>query len=167
MLLAKPPLRWSLPPGNRHLVFRAYRPGMDVTPTHLRNHLRPILAALETRLGTLNELTQTTPIAVLAQTLGYSPQTLEAHAPERPQQPTRGTSPLGSTDVSVGSCVRFVTGLSAQCAAMSAAQFVHLQHGQKLFSASLQLTHRGRLPLWLPRTRSQADAGGDRQGVVQ
>lgn len=55
---------------NSPWVFRGYRPGMHVTPTHLRNHLRPILAALEARLGTLNELTQTTPIAILAETLG-------------------------------------------------------------------------------------------------
>jgi len=33
----------------------------------------------ETRLGRLNELTRTRPIAILAETLGYSPQTLEAH----------------------------------------------------------------------------------------
>jgi len=39
-----------------------------------------VLAALEARLGTLNELMQATPIAILAETLGYSPQTLEAHA---------------------------------------------------------------------------------------
>jgi hypothetical protein len=65
---------------NSPWLFRGYRPGMHVTPTHLRNHLRPTLAALEARLGTLNELTQTTPIAILAETLGYSPQTLEAHA---------------------------------------------------------------------------------------
>jgi integrase len=61
-------------------VFRGYRPGMHVTPMHLRARLRPVFAALEARLGTLNELTQTTPIAILAETLGYSPQTLEAHA---------------------------------------------------------------------------------------
>jgi integrase len=65
---------------NSPWVFRGYRPGMHVTPTHLRNLLRPVLAALESRLGTLNELTQNTPIAILAETLGYSPQTLEAHA---------------------------------------------------------------------------------------
>jgi hypothetical protein len=65
---------------NSRWVFRGYRHGMHVTPTHLRNHLRPVLATLEARLGTLNELTQTTPIAILAETLGYSPQTLEAHA---------------------------------------------------------------------------------------
>jgi hypothetical protein len=65
---------------NSPWVFRGYRPGTHVGPTHLRSHLRPILAALESRPGTLNELTQTTPIAILAETLGYSPQTLEAHA---------------------------------------------------------------------------------------
>jgi hypothetical protein len=65
---------------NSPWVFRGYTPGRHITPTHLRNYLRPVLAALEARLGTLNELTQTTPIAILAETLGYSPQTLEAHA---------------------------------------------------------------------------------------
>jgi integrase len=65
---------------NSPWVFRGYTPGRHVTPTHLRNYLRPVLAALEARLGTLNELTQTTPIAILAETLGYSPQTLEMHA---------------------------------------------------------------------------------------
>jgi hypothetical protein len=53
---------------------------MHLTPTHLRARLRPVFAALEARLGTLNDLTQNTPIAILAETLGYSPQTLEAHA---------------------------------------------------------------------------------------
>jgi hypothetical protein len=54
-------------------LFRGYRPGMHLTPTHLRNHLRPVLTSLEARLGTLSELTQSTPIAILAETLGYSP----------------------------------------------------------------------------------------------
>jgi hypothetical protein len=65
---------------NSPWVFRGYAPGRHITPTHLRSYLRPVLAALEARLGTLNELTQTTPIAILAETLGYSPQTLESHA---------------------------------------------------------------------------------------
>ncbi len=56
------------------------RPGTHLTPTHLRTRLRLLLAALESRLGTLNQLTQTTPIAILAEMLGYHPQTLEAHA---------------------------------------------------------------------------------------
>jgi hypothetical protein len=61
-------------------VFHGYRPGGHITPTHLRDYLRPVLATLEARLGTRNELTQTTPIAIFAETLGYSPQTLEARA---------------------------------------------------------------------------------------
>jgi hypothetical protein len=65
---------------NSAWVFRGRHPSMHITPTTLRNRLRPVLGALEARLGTLNELTQTTPIAILAETLGYSPQTLEAHA---------------------------------------------------------------------------------------
>jgi integrase len=65
---------------NSPWVFRGYTPGRHVGPAHLPDHLRPVLAALEARLGTLNELTQTTPIAILAETLGYSPQTLEADA---------------------------------------------------------------------------------------
>jgi hypothetical protein len=65
---------------NSPWVFRGYRPGTHLTPTHLRTRLRLLLAALESRLGTLNQLTQTTPIAILAEMLGYHPQTLEAHA---------------------------------------------------------------------------------------
>jgi len=65
---------------NSPWVFRGYGAGTHITPTYLRNRLRPLLGALEARLGTLNELTQTTPIAVLAEALGYNPQTLEAHA---------------------------------------------------------------------------------------
>jgi hypothetical protein len=58
---------------NSPWVFRDYTPGRHVAPTHLRSYLRPVLAALEARLGTLNELTQTTPIAILAEAIGYSP----------------------------------------------------------------------------------------------
>lgn len=76
---------------NSPWVFRGYRPGMHVTPTHLRNHLRPVLAALEARLGTLNELTQTTPIAILAETLGYSPRRLKLMQGRR-HRPTLDTS---------------------------------------------------------------------------
>jgi hypothetical protein len=54
-------------------VFRGYRPGTHITSAY-------VLAALEARLGTLNELTQTTAIAILAETLGYHPRTLETHA---------------------------------------------------------------------------------------
>ena len=40
-------------------VCRGYRPGTHITSAHLRSKLKPVLAALEARLGTLNELTQT------------------------------------------------------------------------------------------------------------
>ncbi|MGV0585260.1 Fis family transcriptional regulator [Mycobacteroides chelonae] len=61
-------------------VFRGQKPGHHMGPMALRERLRPTLAALDARLGTLNQLTQTTPIPILAETLGYSPATLEAHA---------------------------------------------------------------------------------------
>lgn len=51
----------------------------------------------ETRLGRLNELIRTRPIAILAETLGYSPQT-QKPTEERPHQRTRGTWRLGWTD---------------------------------------------------------------------
>lgn len=60
--------------------FRGQKPGHHMGPTALRERLRPTLAALGARLGTLNQLTQTMPIPILAETLGYSPATLEAHA---------------------------------------------------------------------------------------
>jgi hypothetical protein len=65
---------------NSPWLFRGRMPGRHISAAHLRVRLRPTLAALEARLGTLTELTQTTPIAILAETLGYSPQTLEVHA---------------------------------------------------------------------------------------
>ncbi|OHT81887.1 Fis family transcriptional regulator [Mycobacteroides chelonae] len=61
-------------------IFRGLTPGSHIGPTALRQRLKPTLSALQARLGTLNQLTQTTPIAILAETLGYSPITLEAHA---------------------------------------------------------------------------------------
>ena len=39
----------------------------------MRTTLKPVLTAREARLGTLNQLTQTAPITILAQTLGYNP----------------------------------------------------------------------------------------------
>jgi hypothetical protein len=65
---------------NSRWVFRGTAPGRHIVAAHLRERLRPTLASLEALLGTLTELTRTTPIAILAETLGYSPHTLEAHA---------------------------------------------------------------------------------------
>ncbi|WP_245556896.1 Fis family transcriptional regulator [Jongsikchunia kroppenstedtii] len=61
-------------------VFRGYTPGAHLDPAHLRLRLKPLFAALAARLGTLTELTKTTPVAILAQILGYDATTLEAHA---------------------------------------------------------------------------------------
>jgi hypothetical protein len=65
---------------NSPWVFRGYTPGNHLDPAHLRLRLKPLFAALAARLGTLTELTKTTPVAILAETLGYHPATLEAHA---------------------------------------------------------------------------------------
>ncbi|MEI2732229.1 MAG: hypothetical protein V9G08_09575 [Dermatophilaceae bacterium] len=43
----------------------------------LRTHLFSTKAA---RLGTLHELTKLAPVAIIAEALGYSPKTIEAHA---------------------------------------------------------------------------------------
>jgi len=65
---------------NSPWVFRGYTPGNHIDPAHLRLRLKPLFAALAARLGTLTELSKTTPVAILAETLGYHPATLEAHA---------------------------------------------------------------------------------------
>jgi hypothetical protein len=88
-------------------VFRGNKPGTHIAPARLRTKLKPILAALEARLGTLNQLTQTTPIAILAETLSYNTQTLEP-TPGRPPRPTPGTSPASLTEFGKSSLARAV-----------------------------------------------------------
>lgn len=61
-------------------VFRGYVPGQHINPGHLRNRLRATFSTRAARLGTLYELTKLAPAAVLADTLGYSPATIERHA---------------------------------------------------------------------------------------
>lgn len=65
---------------NSAWVFRGRSPGRHSSPAALRLHLRDILAARAARLGTLHELTKTTPVAILAEVLGYSPATIDRHA---------------------------------------------------------------------------------------
>ncbi len=65
---------------NSPWVFRGGSPGRHSSPAALRLHLRRIFAARSARLGTLHELTKTTPVAILAEALGYSPATIERHA---------------------------------------------------------------------------------------
>jgi len=68
---------WTSAHPNSPWVFRSCRRGMHVTSTHVRNHLRPILATRSTPRQT-ERTDPNEPIAILAETLGYSPQTLEA-----------------------------------------------------------------------------------------
>lgn len=61
-------------------VFRSSSPGRHLTANHLRTRLRRICAPLAARQGTLEEIAKTAPVAVIAETLGYSPATVERHA---------------------------------------------------------------------------------------
>ncbi|MCX2756751.1 MULTISPECIES: Fis family transcriptional regulator [unclassified Gordonia (in: high G+C Gram-positive bacteria)] len=61
-------------------VFRGYVPGQHINPAHLRNRLKAAFSTRAARLGTLHELTKLAPAAILADTLGYSPATIERHA---------------------------------------------------------------------------------------
>lgn len=61
-------------------VFRGGMPGGHLDPMHLRQELRPLFSSLAARLGTLTELSRQAPTAILADALGYRPETLEKHA---------------------------------------------------------------------------------------
>ena len=62
---------------NSPWIFRGTKPGQHASPSALRSRLRTHFPARAARLGTLRELVKTTPIAILAEGLGYSPTTLE------------------------------------------------------------------------------------------
>ncbi len=61
-------------------LFRGGSPGRHLTASHLRQRLTQICSARAARLGTLQELTRTAPVAVIAEVLGYAPATVEKHA---------------------------------------------------------------------------------------
>ncbi|MDF0532628.1 Fis family transcriptional regulator [Tsukamurella sp. 8F] len=61
-------------------VFRGYVPGQHINPGHLRTRLKSTFGTRAARIGTLHELTKLAPAAILADTLGYSPATIERHA---------------------------------------------------------------------------------------
>jgi integrase len=71
MTAAHPRSRW---------VFRGYSPGRHIHPATIRNRLSDIFSARAARLGTLHELAKLAPVAVIAETLGYSPTTIERQA---------------------------------------------------------------------------------------
>lgn len=65
---------------NSPWVFRGRNPGQHINPAHLRQRMNHAFRTRDARLGTLHEMTRDTPIAILAEALGYSPATIEHHA---------------------------------------------------------------------------------------
>ncbi|QDW62325.1 hypothetical protein [Oerskovia sp. KBS0722] len=61
-------------------IFRGAMPGNHITAMHVRQQLRPLFSSLAARLDTLTKLSRQTPVAILAEALGYRPETLEKHA---------------------------------------------------------------------------------------
>ncbi|MFH5879343.1 hypothetical protein [Arthrobacter sp. NA-172] len=65
---------------NTKWVFRGASPGRHIHPGHLTTRLSKLFNTRAARLGTLHELTKLAPVAIIAETLGYSPTTIERHA---------------------------------------------------------------------------------------
>lgn len=65
---------------NTNWVFRGTSPGRHIHPGHLTTRLSKLFSTRAARLGTLHELTKLAPVAIIADTLGYSPTTIERHA---------------------------------------------------------------------------------------
>jgi integrase len=63
--------RWLFPGGSL---------GRPVTAAHLRQRIKTLVSTRAARLGALHELTKLSPVPILAETLGYSPATIERHA---------------------------------------------------------------------------------------
>lgn len=86
--LAEPWRQLALKPGhdqtaahpNSNWVFRGTSPGRHINSSQLRHRLSDVFSTRAARLGTLHELTKVAPVALLAETLGYSPATIERHA---------------------------------------------------------------------------------------
>jgi hypothetical protein len=65
---------------NSTWVFRGRYPGQHLNAASLRTTLRAVVDTRAARLGTLHELTKLAPVAILAETLGYHPTTIERHS---------------------------------------------------------------------------------------
>ena len=71
-------------------VFPGYQPGNHLNESHLRLRLKALgFPSLETRLGTWQTITQTSPPPILADALGIHPNTALQHA-------LRGSSEFGA-----------------------------------------------------------------------
>ena len=62
------------------LAFRQVVPGPWHNASSLRERLQRIFSPQAARLGTMHELTKLAPIAIIANALGYTTQTIERHA---------------------------------------------------------------------------------------
>ncbi|ROP66759.1 Fis family transcriptional regulator [Curtobacterium sp. PhB115] len=60
-------------------VFTGQSPGRPINPGHIATHLRDVFSARAARLGALHELSKLGPVPIVAEALGYSPETIEAH----------------------------------------------------------------------------------------
>ena len=65
---------------NSNWVFTGRSPGKHIHPGYLTQRLTRIFSTRAARLGTRHELTKLAPVAIIAETLGYSPKTIERHA---------------------------------------------------------------------------------------
>lgn len=65
---------------NSNWVFRGYSPGRHIHGSSLRSRLKTVFSTRAARLGTLHELTKLGPVPIIADALGYHPQTVERHA---------------------------------------------------------------------------------------
>ena len=61
-------------------ICAAPSPAATSTLRNSATRLRQVFSTRAARLGTLHELTKLTPVAILADALGYSPATIERHA---------------------------------------------------------------------------------------
>jgi hypothetical protein len=61
-------------------VFPGSAPGRHISASSLRERLQRIFSPQAARLGTLDELIKLAPIAIIADALGYTTQTIERHA---------------------------------------------------------------------------------------
>jgi hypothetical protein len=81
---------------NSDWVFRGYSPGRHIDAGYLRTRLRDVFSTRAARLGTLHELTKTTPVAILAEALGYHPATIERHTLDSAAAYSRYVAAIGT-----------------------------------------------------------------------
>lgn len=71
--------RWR-PPGRAAPRVGSTPPNQHLNAASLRTTLRAVVDTRAARLGTLHELTKLAPVAILVETLGYHPTTIERHS---------------------------------------------------------------------------------------